>query len=284
MRDAGAGGREARDLGVREVHAVRAPDVAVQPAEPVEVLDRTAAVELAAVRLLLDGLGEVRVELEPEARARSSADSVIRRPVTENGEQGATAICTRAPRPLSCSSPARRSVSARTASMSSTSSSGGSPPSDTPRSIDPREATMRQPSSRAACTSASTSPVAAAREDVVVVEDGRAAGEHQLREPGARGRVLGLCVDTRPGRVELDEPFEERGLLRAGARERLVEVVVRVDEPRRDDGAGEVVPLVGLRLGARADLGHEAVLEQNPAVRVLGAGVVHRDDVRVREQ
>ena len=52
------------------------------------------------------------------------------------------------------------SVAASTASASSTTESGGSPPADSPRSIDPREATrMRTPSSRAACTSASTSPV-----------------------------------------------------------------------------------------------------------------------------
>ena len=56
-------------------------------------------------------------------------------------------------------------------------------------------------------------PLAAAREDVVVVEDGAAAGEQQLGEAGAGGGVLGLGVDARPGGVELDEPLEERRLL-----------------------------------------------------------------------
>ena len=96
--------------------------------------------------------------VSPRRRA-SSADSVISRLVTENGEHGATAIWTLAPGPVSCSSSTSRSVSASAASMSSTSSSGGRPPSETPRSIDPRDATIRTPSSRAACTSASTSPV-----------------------------------------------------------------------------------------------------------------------------
>ena len=45
---------------------MRAPDVAVDPADPLEVLDRCAAVELAAVRILLDRLGEVRVQLQAE--------------------------------------------------------------------------------------------------------------------------------------------------------------------------------------------------------------------------
>ena len=67
VRDAGAGRREAADLGIGQVHAVRAPDVPVEPAERVEVLDRRAAVQLLAVRLLLDRLRQVRVQLQAEA-------------------------------------------------------------------------------------------------------------------------------------------------------------------------------------------------------------------------
>ena len=216
--------------------------------------------------------------------APGPADSVIRRPVTENGEQGATAIWTRAPGPVSCSSPARRSVSASTASISSTSSSGGKPAVGdaevhrAARGDEPAAELLR------GLHLGLDQPRAAAREDVVVVEDGRAAGEHQLRDAGARRRVLRLGVDPRPRRVELDEPLEEGGLLRAGARERLVEVVVRVDEARRDDRAAQRDALVRLRRRAAAGLEHEAVLDQDPAVRVLGLRVVHRDDVRVGEQ
>src|SRR5829696_953576 len=57
VRDARARFREPRDVAVVEVDAVRAPDVSVEPAELLEVLDRSAAVQLLAVRLLLDGLG-----------------------------------------------------------------------------------------------------------------------------------------------------------------------------------------------------------------------------------
>ena len=42
------------------------------------------------------------------------------------------------------------------------------------------------------------------REDVVVVEDRGAAGQRKLGEAGAGGRVLGLGVDARPRRIELD--------------------------------------------------------------------------------
>ncbi len=83
-------------------------------------------------------------------------------------------------------------------------------------------------------------PLAPAREDVVVVEDGRAARERELGEPCARRGVLGLRVDPGPDGIELAQPREEVGLLRASARQRLVQVVMRVDEPGGDDRAPQV--------------------------------------------
>ena len=112
----------------------------------------------------------------------------------------------------------------------------------------------------------------------MVVEDRRAAGERELGEPGARRGVLGLGVDSRPHRVELAEPAEEIGLLRAGAGQRLVEVVVGVDEPGRDDRAAEVDAFFGRRLWPAADLGDDRVVGEQPAVRVLRAVVVARHD------
>ena len=112
---------------------------------------------------------------------------------------------------------------------------------------------------------------AAAREDVVVVEHRRAAGERELGKAGLRGRVLGLGVDPRPDGIEGLQPGEEVGLLGAGARERLVQVVVGVDEAGSDEGAAEILAVVRLRLGTAADLAHDAVLDQHPARLVLGA-------------
>ena len=74
---------------------------------------------------------------------------------------------------------------------------------------------MRTPISRAASISASSSPDLPLREDVVVVEDRGAAGEHQLGEARTRGRVLGVEVDLLPDRIELLQPREQVGLLRA---------------------------------------------------------------------
>ena len=57
---------EPGDIPLREVNAVRAPDVVRQPAEPVEVLDGPAAVELDAIRLFLERLCEVGVKRQAE--------------------------------------------------------------------------------------------------------------------------------------------------------------------------------------------------------------------------
>ena len=118
----------------------------------------------------------------------------------------------------------------------------------------------------------------------MVVEHRRAAGERELGEARLRGRVLGLGVDPRPDGIEGLQPGEEVGLLGAGARERLVQVVVRVDEAGSDESAAEILAVVRLRLGTPADLAHDAVLDQHPARLVLGARVVHHDDVRVGEE
>ncbi len=113
----------------------------------------------------------------------------------------------------------------------------------------------------------------------MVVEHCRAAGERELREPRARGRVHRLLVDPGPDGIERTQPFEEVRLLRTRARERLVQVVMRVDEARRDDGAAEVDVLARGR-SAAADGSDRSFFDVDPAVGVLGARVVHRDDVR----
>ena len=225
-----------------EVDAVGAPDVVGEPAEPVEVLDRPAAVELEAVRLLLERLREVGVQRQPEpARERgrllhqAAGDRERRARRDRQLDARARAGLVQQRRRGARSRRARRRAPRRARP-------GGRPPSETPRSIEPREATIRTPISRAACTSASIRPSRPSREDVVVVEHRRAARERELGEAGARGGVLRLGVDPRPDRVELAQPGEEVGLLRPGARERLVEVVVRVDEARRDDGAARGRP------------------------------------------
>ena len=283
MGDAGPGLGEARDLGRGEVDAVRAPDVAVEPAERVEVLDRRAAVQLLAVRLLLDRLGEVRVQVEAQAARelgrlghQSSGDGERRarrdRDLDPRARPGLVQLADEPLRVREHGVDVLDELVRRQAAV------GDAEIHRPARGDEPAAELARR------LHLGLDEPGAAAREDVVVVEDGRAAGEHQLGDAGARRRVLGLGVDPGPGRVELDEPLEQRRLLGPGARERLVEVVVGVDEAGRDDRAAEPGALVRLRLRARPDRCDEAVLDEDPAVLVLRLRVVHRQHVRVYEQ
>jgi hypothetical protein len=119
----------------------------------------------------------------------------------------------------------------------------------------------------------------AGREDVVVVGRGRAARAREGGQPGAGGGPLHLGVDVRPHRVELDEPLEERRLLREAARGPLVEVVVAVDEPRRGQAAAAVdAAPFALRRRSLAHGDDAVVLDDEVAVAVLGPGSVDRGD------
>ena len=210
-----------------------------EPPEALEVLDRRAPVELAAVRLLLDGLGEVRVEHEAEPprerrRLLHQPSGDRERRARRDGDlhaRSGPALVEGAVEPLGL----------------------GEHRVELLDELVGRQAAVRDAEvHRAARRDEAHAELArrldlgledagpAAREDVVVVEDGRAAGERQLGEPRARGCVLRLRVDPGPDRIQLAEPREEVGLLGPRAREGLVEVVVRVDEARRDDGAAEV--------------------------------------------
>ena len=279
--DARPGLREARHLPVGEVHAVRAPDVVREPAEPFEVLHGRAPVELPAVRLLLHGLGEVRVEhqAEPPRERRGllhqpSRDRERRaRRDRELHPRSGAALVEGAVEPLGLG---EHRVELLDELVGRQAAVGGAEVHRAAR----RDESHAELARRLDLRLEDAGP--AAREDVMVVEDGRAAGERQLGEPRARGGVLRLRVDPRPHGVQLAEPGEEVGLLRPRAGKGLVEVVMGVDEPRRHDGAADVDSSLVRRLLARPDRLDGRALDEHPAVGVLGAGVVHRDDPAVR--
>ena len=208
----------------------------VEPADALEVLDRACSRRARGSRppprpSRRGGCG---------GRARAGGRARPTPPSAASSPRRASRARRRSAPIAPSASPARRSVSASTSSICSTRLSGGRPPSETPRSIEPREATIRTPSSRRGPELGLDQARDAAREDVVVVEDGRAARERELGEAGPRRGVEHLVVDPRPDGIERAQPGEEVGVLRPGAREGLVEVVVGVDEAGRDDGAAEV--------------------------------------------
>ena len=87
-------------------------------------------------------------------RRANSAASHSSSVETENGEQGATAMCSIEPNDASWWVSTAASVASSAPSVLSTAKSGGSPPSLLPRSIEPRAAVKRTPSSAAALISA----------------------------------------------------------------------------------------------------------------------------------
>jgi hypothetical protein len=179
MGDARSGRGELSHLYRGQVDAVGAPDVGCKPAKAFEVLDGRAAVELLAVGAFLGGLGEVGVERQPEAtsercgllhqprrhrerRARGDSDldaSLRARFVQRAGEPlGLGEDCVDLLDQLVWWQPAVRHAEIH------------------------RAAGRDEPQAELAgrLHLGLDQPVAATREDVVVVEDGRAAGEREL--------------------------------------------------------------------------------------------------------
>ena len=80
-----------------QVDAVGEPDVRAEPAQPAQVLDRPAAVHLQAVRVLVAASPRGACAGARRARAPGPRVRRIRSSVTENGEQGASAMRVIAP-------------------------------------------------------------------------------------------------------------------------------------------------------------------------------------------
>ena len=99
----------------------------------------------------------------------------------------------------------------------------------------------------------------------------------------AAARSIAL-VDPRPRRVQLDEPLEQRRLLREPARRPLVEVVVAVDQPGRGEAARARrcrVAVAGAPAGPDRD--DPVALDDDVPVAVHGAGD-RRDRAALEDQ
>ena len=149
--------------------------------------------------------------------------------------------------------------------------------------MEPRDATMPNAELRGGADLRLDDPGPSRRKEIVVVEHRRAAGQHELREPGPGRGVLRLVVDPAPDGKERLQPCEEVGLLGPRAGERLEKVVMDVDEPGRDECSTQVGDTVGCRRLAVADSRDRGAVDEDPAVRELRAEVVHREDVRIRQ-
>ena len=128
-------------------------------------------------------------------------------------------------------------------------------------------------------------PVLAAGEEVQVIRAGRAPGQQQLGQAHAGGHAHAVGVDPAPDLVQLRQPAEQGRFLhrRDVARQRLRQVMVRVDEAGQHDLARGVDAAHGIGSGFAGRLtgphgGHAVVLDQHPAAREAPARVVHGND------
>jgi hypothetical protein len=286
MRHAGAGAREERDAGGVELHAVRMPDVAADPAELLGVLRRRAAELLAGVVDVALVFGQVGVQ----------TDTVLARQQRRVAHQLAADREGRAGRDDdTLHRVARRIVPAL---------------DDTLRVGEDRRfvlhhAVRRQAAHRFAdahraargveahadpgCRLQRVVQPHAIREQVEVVARGRAAGEQQFDHRRLRRDEGHLGRQPRPDRVERLQPVEQGGVLRRAhdAGERLVEVVMGVDEAGHEHLAARIDHLVGRsrQVGAGADRLDHAVAHEHAAARDLAPFLVHRDEQgRVADQ
>ena len=117
-------------------------------------------------------------------------------------------------------------------------------------------------------------------EQIQVIECGRASGQRKLSERQLGGNLDVFGCHPGPDRVQGAQPVEQSGVLRSRDRsgQRLVEVVVSVDETRQDKVSGKINNLV-CRIGqvdGGANLLDEAVLDEHAAVGDFSPRIIHR--------
>jgi hypothetical protein len=123
-------------------------------------------------------------------------------------------------------------------------------------------------------------------EQIEVIRAQRAAGQRQLGQAELGGGEDILRPIAAPDRIEHLEPVEQRGVdrPRQGAGQRLEQMMMGVDQPRRDHAAGGIDDGVGLFDQLRQGSGgshrqDHAFAESDRAIGDLAPGIVHADDV-----
>ena len=129
---------------------------------------------------------------------------------------------------------------------------------------------------------------AAVAEHIGVIEHRRAARQGKFGAADQRGGAAGLGRARRPQFVVRLEPAEEIVVLRRRQRprQRLVEMVMAIDQSRQDDVAFQIHDRVGGRgqRRGRTDIAKDAIHRVEPAIGQLAALLVHRDDERILHQ
>ena len=248
MRDARARPAEPRDFVARRVNAVRVPHVVTDPSEPFGEFDRTATVPFETVPFFIERLGEMRMRVDA---VRSRERDTLAHQMLGNGERR-----TRRDDDTRHRKPARIVMAFDRALRI---------PQDRAFVFDAivrRQTALRAPDGHRTARGMKAQTDIARSFDLVVdaaavgpqirvVARGRAAGKQQLGA-GDRGRATQRRGrQASPDRIERDEPIEQLDVLRSrhGARERLIEMMMRVDEPRHDETTARIDDALGVLAG-----------------------------------
>ena len=96
-------------------------------------------------------------------------------------------------------------------------------------------------------------PADALRKNVMMIRRRRAAGQHQFRHADERAEPNRLFIQPRPNRVQAGQPCEQPGIhdRRIGSGQRLIQMMMRVDQSRQNDlavGAHDCIMLISKSL------------------------------------
>jgi len=113
-----------------------------------------------------------------------------------------------------------------------------------------------------------------------MVKAGRAAVLHEFAHARQARQAHDVGIEVFPDLIERLQPVEQLHILhlRQIAGELLVEMMVRVDQPRIAEHMARVDGFVGLAVEFHADLLDEAVLGVKVDVFVYGVGAVAGDE------
>jgi len=121
-----------------------------------------------------------------------------------------------------------------------------------------------------------------------VIGGGRASRKGKLSQRRLRGGEDVVGLQARPDGIERRQPGKEIGILRGrdGARQGLVEVMVRIDQPRQNDMTVQVEHFIGFvgQTGSLIYLFNEAIANKKTTIGNLPLMVVHGDNVGVFDE
>ncbi len=249
MAYADAVAAEPGHLAIVEVYAVREPGPVVEPAALLQIVHRPAAETLDAVVLFVDGLAQMRVK--PAIAARRKRGAFLHQP--RRNREGRARRKRHLPHRAVCGVVIARNYPFAV----------GQDDIDVLNDAVRRQAaillrqvhgTARQGNPHAECLCLLRLDVHRILDprgvEILMVARGGAAAHEEFRQCEPRRQPERVAVHgLRPDRIERDQPVEQFLVdgVGMGARQRLVEMVVRVDKPGNDHVPGAIEHLVHRR-------------------------------------